>query len=165
MENRWKALTLSPRNLISWMKANFMNNWHKSLTNVYRTDITSNWPCAYHSLLEAPLDFEALALSLHSLLVNLALFAGQLRTSGWFSRTQDHWQWQQMAVGRSLNLCWFKRQARAQHKQSTDASTPFQPVTKPRAAISSSHSSPPACNHYYYYYCEGGMALYDCEVF
>jgi len=48
--------------------------------------ITKNWLYAYHSLLEAPLDLEALGLNLHSLLVNPAL--GITRLDGARGNTQ-----------------------------------------------------------------------------
>jgi len=55
-----------------------MNNQlrHNLLTNIYQTDhipANDSMRTAYHSLLEGPLDIEALGLSLHSLLVNPAL--------------------------------------------------------------------------------------------
>jgi len=42
----------------------YLSNW----------SYTGNWLYVYHSFLEAPLDLEALGLSLHSLLVNPALY-------------------------------------------------------------------------------------------
>jgi len=46
---------------------------HKILTRIYRTGDKPAIDYAHHSFLEAPLDLEALGLSLHSVLVNPAL--------------------------------------------------------------------------------------------
>ena len=56
-------------------KTEFHEQWrHKTLTKyLWNRSYTGNWLYAYHGLLETPLDREAPGLSLHSLLVNLAL--------------------------------------------------------------------------------------------
>jgi len=84
METRWKTLALSTRNLIRWRKRDFMNNYSwlikikTSNVDEYLANwsFSGNWFYAYHSFLEPPSDLEALSLSLHSLLVNPPLTAG-----------------------------------------------------------------------------------------
>jgi len=55
---------------------------------------TGNWLYAYHKLLEAPLELEALGLSLHTLLVNPALVFYKFGGDWWlqvFIRSSSCW--------------------------------------------------------------------------
>jgi len=94
---------------------------------------TGNWLYAYHSLLEAPLDIEALGLSLHSLLVNPGLPSGV--TTFHSSDTFCWWASRSLVLcAQFFTSCEATEFARAGHRREKCPDLPVNLLMHPRAS-------------------------------